>query len=460
MALERPDFPSWASIERARALLGTLLFMVVAATDARGEAFRILDQGAAASGQGTAFSAQADDPSAVHYNPAGMTQLDGVQVSAGTLLVGGHYDYTSPTGTTFRANVGGTIAFPPPINVYATGSFKDFNVRPLKNLTIGLGITSPFGLIINYPKQVPFSALDTRATLPLLDIKPTAAYRVNDYLSIGAGLDIYTFASFAGEGAAEVQSFVPPGTDLELRVKDSAIGWNVGMLLTPWRTNGKPRLNLAFVYRSQTTLNLKGSLLLNGGLLADAAVDFRLPQIFTGGIALWPLRDEHREWKFEVDVDYADWSSFTDLDIRLSNGATLSEPRDWKGVFIIHVGTEYKWLQPALLPDWEIAARAGYIRSETPVPARTFEPAVPDADYNSFSVGVGLLCSGHGRFLGWIPCSTGHNSVFGVKAIGLDIAYKNQLYESRTITNNARPVVNGTWDTALHAGVFNVRFKF
>src|SRR5215217_3775912 len=50
---------------------------------------RIQGQGTAASGMGNAFSAQADDPSALHYNPAGMTQLHGVQVMAGGLLSGG-----------------------------------------------------------------------------------------------------------------------------------------------------------------------------------------------------------------------------------------------------------------------------------------------------------------------------------------------------------------------------------
>jgi long-chain fatty acid transport protein len=433
-----------------------LLIILLTGVEAHGEAFRILDQGAAASGQGTAFAAQADDPSALFYNPAGMAQLEGLQVYAGTLLVGGHYDYTSPTGSTFRGNLDGTIAYPPPINFYLTGNLNQFNLRPLRNLTLGIGVTSPFGLIINYPREVPFSALDTRATLPLLDIKPTAAYRVNEYLSIGGGLDIYTFANFAGEGAVEAQAINPALGNVELRVKDTALGWNIGALVTPWRTDGRPRLNLAFVYRSQTTLNLKGQFLANGALFADAATDLHLPQIFTWGAALWPVRNDHREWKFEVDVDYADWSSFSNLDVRLSNGLTLSEPRDWKGVFVIRVGTEYKWLRPALLPQWEIAVRLGYIRSETPVPERTFEPAVPDADYNSFSVGMGFLCSGQGRFFGWIPCT----SNVGLKAIGLDLAYKNQLYESRTITNNNRPVVNGTWDTALHAGVFNVRFKF
>ena len=39
---------------------------------------RIQGQGAAAAGMSNAFAAQADDPSALHYNPAVMTQLQGI----------------------------------------------------------------------------------------------------------------------------------------------------------------------------------------------------------------------------------------------------------------------------------------------------------------------------------------------------------------------------------------------
>ena len=43
----------------------------------------------------------------------------------------------------------------------------------------------------------------TGAALPLLDIKPTIAYKVHDRLSVGLGLDIYTFSSLIGEGQFE-----------------------------------------------------------------------------------------------------------------------------------------------------------------------------------------------------------------------------------------------------------------
>src|SRR5260221_3747173 len=43
------------------------------------------DQGARATGQGEAFVAQADDASAIYYNPAGLTQLHGTEITSGLM---------------------------------------------------------------------------------------------------------------------------------------------------------------------------------------------------------------------------------------------------------------------------------------------------------------------------------------------------------------------------------------
>src|SRR5512140_798988 len=73
------------------------------------QALRFQPQGAAAAGQGNAFTAQADDASAIHYNPAGLSQVNGVQVVTGTTLVGGSIKFNSPTGTDSRGDFGGSI---------------------------------------------------------------------------------------------------------------------------------------------------------------------------------------------------------------------------------------------------------------------------------------------------------------------------------------------------------------
>ena len=440
----------------------SLLLFLPSVTLVYGEAFRNLHQGTAAAGQGDAFAAQADDPSALYYNPAGMTQLESVQLYTGLLLVGGNYHYTSPAGQKFDGTLDGTIASPPPSYFYLTANLNQLNIDVLKDFTLGIGVNSPFGLLIRWPNDIPFSEIDVFGTLPLVDIKPTVAYKVNDYLSIGGGLDIYTFANFLGEGQLEVQATgrgtnFPPGALVEVNGTDTAVGFNLGGLLTLWRTGGKPRLNFAFVYRSPTTLRLKGELQLNGTKLNDTVIDLKLPQIFNWGVALWPLRNETSEWKVEVDLDYVDWGSFNNTDVHNADTGEvqLPQPRNWKSVFVIKVGTEYKWLHLSSMPNWEMALRAGYIRSETPVPNSTFEPLVPDADFNGFSIGIGMICKGHARFLGIVPCQ---NSI--TKSIGLDLTYVNQLYESRTIKNNPQALVNGKYDTTLHAGGIGLRMTF
>lgn len=459
-ALHRPLWPIFLAL-----CLG-----LIPTGPAHGEAFRILDQGASASGQGTAFAAQADDPSALHYNPAGMTQLRGVQVSAGTLLVGGHVSFDNPSGQQVKGNFDGTIVDPPPFNFYLTAHLPDLGFTQIEGLTLGIGVNTPFGLLINYPKDGPFSTVFTRAALPLLDFKPTLAFALNQYLSFGVGLDIYTFASFAGEGGVEGQRiagapFAPigitPGSQLEFNGKDSSVGFNLSTRVTPLRdAAGQTRLALAFIYRSETTLNLDGVFLDDGGLFDDATVVLTLPHVFTGGMAIWPIRNDHLDWKVEADLDYADWSGFTDLDVQLANGIVLPRPRNWGDAFVIKLGSEVKWLQPAQLPDWTLSMRGGYIFSKTPVPEVTFEPAVPDANYHALSIGLGLSCAGQGRLLGLFECEQGGAGLSGIKGIAVDLAYKVRLYEERNITDNRLTVLNGRWDTIIHAGILNLGLFF
>ena len=431
-------------------------------------AFRILDQSASATGQGTAFAAQADDASAIHFNPAGLTQLRGVQFSVGTLLLGAHTTFKGANGLNSKGNFGGTITSPPPTHLYLTGNLGDLGSEVFRNWTIGVGVTNPFGINVEYPSSSNLTFLTKKASLPLIDIKPTVGIKVNDYISVGGGLDIYTFASFLGEGQAEFQQVEPPtnplaglgitpGTRLEANGTDTALGFNASILFTPWRNeHGKPLVNLAFVYRSGADLQLNGQLLANGALVADASTTLELPEIFSWAVAVWPVRDQYQEWKVEVDVDYEDWSDFKNLNLNLSNGATLPFARNYGDAVVVMIGTEYKWLQPTILPDWEVATRLGYVYADSPIPSSTFEPTVPDSEYSAPSVGLGLLCTNGGMFLGLLKCDS-----FGMQAIGLDLAYQVLLFQTRGVSNNVNAaLVNGEWDSTIHVGAITLRMNF
>jgi long-chain fatty acid transport protein len=451
----------------------TVLFVNGLVSIVHAGGFQIFNQSASATSQAAAFAAQADDPSAIYYNPAGMTQLRGVQISLGTVLVGGHTSFASPTGATAGGDFGGTVAIPPPSNFYVTANLKDLGITALGDLTAGLAVLSPFGTLQRWPDNGPFATAVTRANLELINIKPTLAYKLNEHLSLGLGLDIYTFFNSWGEGQAETRfnssggpGLPTAGSPLEINGKDTAAGFNASLLYTPLRNvDGKPLVNVALQYRSQATMHLTGGFRDNGGLVADASTTLVLPQVFTGGIALWPIRDQNHEWKLEIDIDYTGWKSVRNLDVHLSNGATIGFPQNWRSTYMTMIGTEYKLLRLEKLPDWEVALRAGYWHSQTPIPDRSFSPGVPDADNHAISIGIGLLCRRKGLFLGLIPCGEDNGGMLTPKAVALDLAYQVVLYDTRTVSGNMHPLaipgsVNGTYQTTYQIGSINLRLNF
>jgi long-chain fatty acid transport protein len=346
---------------------------------------------------GNAFSAQADDPSALHYNAAGMTQLQGLQFMAGALFVGGTTNFTSPTGATATGDRNGSAAWPPPAYTYITAKLKDLGLTALGDLSAGIGLTVPFGSLTRWPDNGPFRSATTFSALPLLDIKPTLAYKVTENLSLGLGADIYTFTGLVGEGHVEKQSIPAAGVKTELYGKDTAAGFNASLLYTLLRnTDGKPVANVGIVYRSQATLHLSGALLANGTKVSDANATLVLPQVITGAVALWPVRTHEREWKLEMDVDYVGWKSVRNLDVTLGNGTTIAQPQNWHSTYAVMLGTEYKWLKLESLPDWEVALRAGYTNQQNQMPDLTFDPGIPSADLNVVGGGLGFLCKEQG----------------------------------------------------------------
>ena len=452
-------------MRREAGCLATAVVWLLFPTIVLAQALRFQPQGARAAGQGNAFVAQADDASAIHYNPAGLSQVEGLQAVTGIALLGGSVKSKNPAGIDTRGDFQGSVAFPPPGHTYLSGNLGALGLTSLSNVTVGLGLTSPFGLLIRYPVDGPFNTAVTSAALPLIDIKPTIAYKVTKNLSLGVSADIYTFASFLGEGHVEQKQVgaglfgIPAGSSVELNGKGTGAGATISLLYTPLRNSeGKPVASIGVVYRTQAVLPLSGSLLVNGAKVADASTNLVLPQIVTGAIAIWPIRTGDREWKVEVNVEYVGWKSMRNLDVHLSNGTTVPQPQQWKSVPVIAVGTEYKWLNPGWLPHWDVAVRSGYTRTEDPVPDLTFNPAIISLSSHTLSLGAGFLCKGAGRFLGLIPC--GGESALWPKAIGLDVAYQEWFYESRTVAGNLNPTVNGTYDAHVHLGTFSFKFLF
>ena len=133
----------------AGCLIGSLAIGCVAlfsCAPAFADGFRNPLQDAAAMGQGNAFAAQADNASAVFYNPAGITQLSGVQLAGGAQFVSVNTRFTSPTGASVRNDNPFPIGLPPPGQLFLTAKLKDLGISALGDLSAGLGVQNLYAV--------------------------------------------------------------------------------------------------------------------------------------------------------------------------------------------------------------------------------------------------------------------------------------------------------------------------
>ncbi|MDR4472403.1 MAG: outer membrane protein transport protein [Nitrospira sp.] len=104
----------------------------------------------------------------------------------------------------------GSVAVPPPSNIYITANLKDLGIGSSDSTAVGLAVFSPFGTLTRWSDSSPFATATTKAAFELIDIRPSIAFRPIPDLAIGLGADIYTAGAFV-KGQVERQFRWPGG---------------------------------------------------------------------------------------------------------------------------------------------------------------------------------------------------------------------------------------------------------
>jgi len=172
---------------RASAL--AVLAAVLAASGAHAGGLLLYEFGTAEPGLAAAgYAARAQDASTAFTNPAGMTRLEGTQALAGGQLMWLNNAFSIGGGTSaaLGGNGGGRAlgfnGFVP-----GAGAFVSHSLSP--DLKVGFSIAGNFGSIIDYDDAWVGRYRVQQATLLGVQFVPSIAYRVNDRLSIGAGVN-------------------------------------------------------------------------------------------------------------------------------------------------------------------------------------------------------------------------------------------------------------------------------
>ena len=406
-------------------------------------------------GIGRAFAGDAagiDDPSTIFTNPAGMTLLGVPQISAGisgirpTFSLHDRGSTSATPGTlgipvpTLGNNGGDPGSWTPVPNLFAAVPAAD------GRLWFGLGVSAPFGLSLQYDPTW-FGRYDSvESKLLTIDVAPSVAYKINDFLSIGGGIDLqYADATLSN---AVPNTLVPGGpspfTDGFAKVKENgfAVGFNLGVMLQPL-----PGTRVGLAYRYGITQNLEGNTTisgltgplggLNGNFSSTTALN--LPSIVSLGVS----QQVTPELTLLAGVQWFDWSRFSELRIQVDNGQPATVlPQGYRNSWTANIGAEYRWSDALTL-------RAGFQYDQTPTVDAFRSTDLPDGDRYWIAIGATFKLS---------------------DSLLIDAAYAHAFFDDGQI-NHAKTffdgtpaegtfVINALANTSADSVSVNIRYKF
>jgi len=409
-------------MKRRIGILVLCVFVLLPLT-AFGAGFQVyVEQGAAALGMGAAFVAKADNPTAIFFNPAGITQLKGTQITVNYTtalldmkLKGARNPFSTAVGEPAHEDMETNWAQIP--SFYITRQIN-------KNWFVGLGVFAPYGTMTDWDNGWVGRYYSDKVDLRTYDFNPTIAYKFNDKLSIAVGLN-YVYSNITIKKSvsysAVAASAVNPAFgayayqrnfDLDTDLDGDGDGWgfNVGVRFQP---NKQWALGLA--YRSSIDLDidgdadyyshpgvskLDGMIFMGGGPAhlskmlfpdTDISSSLKLPDTLAFGI----MNRSIKNLTLELDVMWTKWDTYDSMDIDYDNilghkDYRISSKKDWDNVWAIRFGAEYQ-----INPRWVV--RGGYIYDESPVPDNTRAPELAGSDRHDLTVGVGYTTAS-GKF--------------------------------------------------------------
>lgn len=370
---------------------------------------RLFDHDAFATARGDAFVATADNPSAIYYNPAGITQLKGHNVRGGASLITVDAGYESHTAR----DVNTDREFIP-----LPGFFYTYTMEELP-LSFGAGYYMPFGFSLDWPKDGPFRTTTIHGELQDHTLSGVMAWKVTDTLSIAAGPAVSYVTTDLRRGIDPDNA----NDEFKFTGDDFAVGVTAGLLWQP-----TVRHSFGISYRSPVQLHLEGDGEFTGIPIEkqSARVTLPLPQVIVVGYSFRPTP----KWNLEVNVDWTDWECVNTPILQQDPAVPL--PLQWENSFGIEFGVT-RYFENGL------HVSGGYVFLEDSTPEKTFNPLVPDQDMHVFSAGVG------GQVNRW----------------SWDLTYQFTHGVGRDVDSSIYgPSVSGDYSFVAHALSLSLGFKF
>lgn len=362
-----------------------------------------------------------DDYSALGYNPAGMTLMKRSGMQAGLTMT----EVASKirgVGNTAGKKTDMDFMIPLP------SMFGQYNVND--KLFLGAGIYVPFGLATRYGHDS-FVADDKngvrRSELEVVDGNISAAYKVNNHLSLGvSGI----LRHIKGKLTSNVNRTLPVYGYSNLAYSDFKVsGWSTTMNLgAMYEFDEDTRVGLSYRFKSTQRTTGHHTVTVNPQFAAmasmlnmqdvnryDSVSDPELP-------ASWILSGYHKfgeKWGTTATVKYTQWHRFSVFPAYSSGSGNLDVQYRWKDAWNFALGQDYY-----LNENWTL--RAGLAWDQSPVPNNTYRTnRIPDTDRLWTSFGVSYATGNHQFDFGYAHLFMMHGKVWNSAENDTNAKYKS-----------------------------------
>ena len=329
--------------------------------------FATPSMGVAGAGQ-EAYANDASTNFAFH-NPAGMTRLDGNQLSLGVGLLNGTTEFDADSDTPFSGGNGGDQAGLVPF----LGSHGVYSIND--DLKLGMSIFSVSGASLDPNNDWAGRFQMQEIELLTITANPSIAYKATDWLSLGAGFQVM-YADIDYKLA--VPPINPPaGGNSKVKVDgdDWAFGFNFGALFEL-----SPRTRIGVTYVSEIEPEFDGDLKVKGPVGNNPSTSSELKFTFPQLVRVGAYHELNDQWALLGTVGWEDWSSFDSFEVSTNQGGGSIET-DWKDTYHFSGGVHYRPTE-----DWLLQAGITYDTSPVSDGNRTAE--LPIDRQIRYAVGV------------------------------------------------------------------------
>jgi long-chain fatty acid transport protein len=409
------------------ALVGCLVLVLAGAVPATANGYVVSTAGVRATSMGEAFIGLADDYSAVHWNPAGITQISGTELTAslaspilmasrdGLLTFEG---IDGPQGQSARATIEATLE-----NTFtaAPGLYYYTGCGPLSGLLDkwGIGVYALTDFVATWSGSDVYGEEDivpAQGTDPFEDVvldgvvpdfetdikgyvvSPVIARELVPGLSVGiAGHALYGHVVLKDVGLWQRVAFgygEEEGDTLHLmpyRVEDDVTGWTYGATIgVLYRATDQ--ISVGASLRTPMTIACSGksritsetdSLAAAGG---DSEFDFTFPMTAGVGVAYRDFLMD--EMTLTLDVTWTQWSAVEEISRSMDTPLPTTAGEDpnvtelnWEDTVEVGVGLDYRLSR-------SLSVRGGYRAVQSPAPEETYTMLLPTTEKSVFGLGV------------------------------------------------------------------------